>query len=52
MDTFGFLVGGPLDARWAVLLPWLPKVALLGVKNAVFSLTLIFWIHFPNKFLV
>merc|ERR1711911_51936 len=36
LDTFGFPVGARLAARRAVLWPQLPKVALLGPKNAVF----------------
>ena len=36
LDTFGFLVGGRLATRRAVSWPRLPKVALLGSKNAVF----------------
>ena len=40
LDTFGFPVGARLAARRAVLWPQLPKVALLGPKNALF-LTLI-----------
>ena len=36
LDTFGFPVEGRLVARRAVLWPRLPKVAFLGVKNAVF----------------
>ena len=36
LDTFGFLVGGRLATRRAVSWPLLPKVALLGSKNAVF----------------
>ena len=36
LDTFGFPVGARLAARRAVLWPRLPKVALLGPKNAVF----------------
>ena len=35
LDTFGFPVGARLAARRAVLWPQLPKVALLGPKNAV-----------------
>ena len=35
MDTFSFLVGGCLAAWRAVSWPRLPKVALLGSKNAV-----------------
>ena len=34
LDTFGFPVGGRLATRRAVLWPRLPKVALLGSKNA------------------
>ena len=37
MDTFSFLVGGCLAAWRAVSWPRLPKVALLGSKNAVFG---------------
>ena len=37
LDTFGFPVGGRLAARRAVSWPRLPKVALLGSKNAVFG---------------
>merc|ERR1712198_525234 len=37
LDTLGFSVGGRLAARRAVLWPRLPKVAFLGVKNAVFQ---------------
>ena len=36
LDNFGFPVGGRLAARRGVLWPQLPKVALLGPKNAVF----------------
>ena len=36
LDTFSFLVGGRLAAWRAVSWPRLPKVALLGSKNAVF----------------
>ena len=36
LDTFGFPVGGRLAAWLAVSWPRLPKVALLGSKNAVF----------------
>ena len=36
LDTFGFPVGARLATRRAVLWPQLPKVALLGPKNAVF----------------
>ena len=36
LDTFGFLVGGRLATRRAVSWPRLPKVALLGSKNATF----------------
>ena len=36
LDTFGLLVGGRLAAGRGVLWPQLPKVALLGPKNAVF----------------
>ena len=36
LDTFGFPVGACLAARRADLWPPLPKVALLGPKNAVF----------------
>ena len=36
LDTFGFPVGARLAARRAVLWPQLPKVALLGPKNATF----------------
>jgi len=37
LDTFSFLVGGCLAAWRAVSWPRLPKVALLGSKNAVFG---------------
>ena len=37
LDTFGFPVGGRLAAWRAVSWPRLPKVALLGSKNAVFG---------------
>merc|ERR1712020_706367 len=37
LDTFGFPVEGRSSARRAVLWPRLPKVAFLGVKNAVFQ---------------
>ena len=37
LDNFGFPVGGRLAAQRAVLWPRLPKVAFLGVKNAVFQ---------------
>ena len=37
LDTFSFLVGGRLAAWRAVSWPRLPKVALLGSKNAVFG---------------
>ena len=37
LDTFGFLVGARLATRRAVSWPRLPKVALLGSKNAVFG---------------
>ena len=36
LDIFGFLVDGLLAAWRAVSWPRLPKVALLGSKNAVF----------------
>merc|ERR1712055_1193496 len=36
LDTFGFPVGARLATRRAVLWPQLPKVALLGPKNATF----------------
>merc|ERR1711978_615403 len=36
LDTFGFLVDGRLATRRAVSWPRLPKVAVLGSKNAVF----------------
>ena len=36
LDNFGFPVGGRLAARRAVFRPRLPKVSLLGSKNAVF----------------
>ena len=36
LDNFGFPVGGRLATRRTVLWPKLPKVALLGSKNAVF----------------
>ena len=37
LDTFSFPVGGRLAAWLAVSWPRLPKVALLGSKNAVFG---------------
>ena len=37
LDTFGFLVGGGLATWQAVSWPQLPKVVLLGSKNAVFG---------------
>ena len=37
LDTFSFLVGGCLAAWRAVSWPRLPKVTLLGSKNAVFG---------------
>ena len=36
LDIFGFLVGSGLATWQAVSWPQLPKVALLGSKNAVF----------------
>ena len=36
LDTFGLPVGGRLATRRAVSWPRLPKVALLGFKNATF----------------
>ena len=36
LDTLGFLLGGRLAIRQAVSWPRLPKVALLGSKNAIF----------------
>ena len=42
LDNFVFLVCGHLAAWQAVLWPQLPKVALLGSKNAVFGLKSIF----------
>merc|ERR1712020_316067 len=37
LDNFGFPVEGRLVARRTVLWPRSPKVAFLGVKNAVFQ---------------
>ena len=44
LDTFGFPVGGRLATRRAVSWPRLPKVALLGSKNAVFWPETIFFV--------
>ena len=45
LDTFGFPVGGRLAAWRAVSWPRLPKVALLGSKNAVFGPKAFFFGH-------
>ena len=38
LDTFGFLVGGRWAAQRAVFWPRLPKMALFGAKNGIFTM--------------
>ena len=52
LDTFGFPVGARLATRRAVLWPQLPKVALLGPKNATFlARNQFFVVSLQNKLL-